>query len=377
MRIAIEAQRLQRRKKHGMDIVALELLKAINRNPGKHEYFVFLKQDEDPLDPKEFEHLHLVELPSAPYPIWEQWILPRAAKRFKVDILHCTSNTAPVYCPVNLVVTIHDIIYLERLIFNKGTWYQRLGNVYRRWNVPIVYKKAQKVITVSHFEEENMRRHFKEKTDKLVVVYNAAGPHFSEPISISDARRIKEQFRLPDRFIFFLGNTEPKKNTENLLKAYKIYASTSEDPIPLVMPDLPEVYFKSLIAKLHLTPILNQILLTGYIPNKDLPGIYKQASLFVYPSIRESFGIPLVEAMSCGVPVLAANSSCLPEIADKAALFADPLNPSDIAAKMELILSSPELKAELKIKGEERARFFSWIKSAEQLKLIYESLNKL
>ena len=162
MIIGIEAQRIFRTKKHGMDMVALELIRNLQRIDQKNEYVIFVKPDEDRQVIKESANFRIVELGGGPYPIWEQIALPRAAKKMGCDILHCTSNTAPVFSRVPLVITLHDIIYLESISLLKkgGTWYQKLGNMYRRWVVPPVVKKAKKVITVSHFEKDRINNFF-------------------------------------------------------------------------------------------------------------------------------------------------------------------------------------------------------------------------
>jgi hypothetical protein len=160
MRIGIEAQRIFRTKKHGMDMVALELVKHLHEVDQKNEYVVFVKEDEDPTCLPSFPNVELKVLHASPYPVWEQWLLPKAAKKAGVELLHCTSNTAPVFPGMPLVITLHDIIYLEKLHVKEGTTYQKFGNLYRRWNVPSVVDKAEIIITVSEFEKNRICDHF-------------------------------------------------------------------------------------------------------------------------------------------------------------------------------------------------------------------------
>src|SRR5690242_18812242 len=148
MKIAIEAQRLFRKRKHGMDIVALELIRHLQQLDHDNEYFILVKADEDNRALTETANFHIIELPRAPYPIWEQYHLPRAISKIRPDIVHCTSNTAPLKLQVPLVLTLHDILYIQRSYFAKGTLYQRLGNIYRRFVVPKVVHRCEKIITV-------------------------------------------------------------------------------------------------------------------------------------------------------------------------------------------------------------------------------------
>ena len=133
MRIGIEAQRLFRKKKHGMDMVALELIRSLQRTDTRNEYFIFIRADKDRQVLTESPNFHIVEIPGGPYPWWEQVLLPRAVKKYKCEILHCTGNTAPLFSPVPLILTLHDIIFLETslrgIMFGEGSNYQRFGNI--------------------------------------------------------------------------------------------------------------------------------------------------------------------------------------------------------------------------------------------------------
>ena len=163
MKIGIEGQRLFRTKKHGMDMVALELVNSLQKLDHENEYVVFVKPDEDNSALKSISNFKIVELTGGPYPTWEQFALPRAAKEEGCHILHCTSNTAPIFLDIPLVTTLHDIIYMESVsILNKaGTWYQKLGNMYRRLIVPKIVKNSAKIITVSKFERNRIADFFK------------------------------------------------------------------------------------------------------------------------------------------------------------------------------------------------------------------------
>src|ERR1035437_4650275 len=223
MKIGIEGQRLFRPKKHGMDMVALELIRNLQTIDKENEYFIFIKPDEDNTCLKETENFHIIELDGGSYPIWEQVSLPKAAKKYGCQLLHCTSNTAPIFCDIPLIITLHDIIYLESWsLFRKGfSMYQRFGNIYRRLLVPPALKNSKKIITVSNFEKERIRNFFGWPDDgHVIAIYNGVNDYFKPIYDDNILSKVKNQYNLPDNFFFFLGNTDPKKNTIGVLRAF-------------------------------------------------------------------------------------------------------------------------------------------------------------
>ena len=154
MKIGIEAQRIFRTNKHGMDLVAVQLIKNLQRIDHTNQYFIFVNPDEDTQTITETKNFKIIPLRKSPYPIWEQYFLPKAVRKYKLDLLHCTSNTAPLALKIPLVLTLHDIIYLEQFQLKLGTLYQRFGNLYRRWVVPRIVNRCHTIYTVSPYEKE-------------------------------------------------------------------------------------------------------------------------------------------------------------------------------------------------------------------------------
>ena len=375
MKIGIEGQRLFRTKKHGMDMVALELIKNLQEIDKENEYVIFVKPVEDKCL-SDTENFKIVELGGGPYPLWEQWALPRAAKKYGCDVLHCTSNTAPVFSKTPLVLILHDIIYLESIsIFKKaGTWYQKLGNMYRRWVVPPVVKRSKKVVTVSNYEKERIAKFFNMDSSRLSAIYNGVGPHFQKISDQNYLKEIKNKYNLPDHFMFFLGNTDPKKNTSGVLKAFADFNAQSEKQYKLVMLDYDEGALQSLLADIGHPEIREHIQLTGYVPNIEMPAIINQCEVFLYPSLRESFGIPILEGMACGVPVITSNTSSMPEIAEDAAHIVDPHKSEQITDGIIKILADENYRNLLVEKGLERSKYFSWKRMAEENLKLYTEL---
>ena len=380
MKIAIEGQRLFRTKKHGMDMVALELINELQKLDHENEYVVFVKPDEDKNTLKESKNFKIVELAGGPYPTWEQNALPKAAKKEGCDILHCTSNTAPVSPGMPLVTTLHDIIYMESIsIFKKGgTWYQKLGNMYRRWNVPRVVKISDKIITVSKFERNRIADFFKipESDNRLVAIYNGVTEHFRKIDDQKELDRVKQLYNLPDNFFFFLGNTDPKKNTPGVLKAFSDYLKKTKDDMYLVMLDYEQSALDKILSDIGDKELKSKIVLTGYVVNTDLPAIYNLCKIFLYPSLRESFGIPMLEAMRCGVPVITSNTSSMPEVSGDAAYIVDPYKPEEITEGIIKLLNNKKLREELIKKGYKQSQKFSWKNMAIDVLKLYEEVYK-
>lgn len=372
MRIGIEAQRIFRKNKHGMDFVVLQEIKELQKMDTPHEYFVFVKPGVDRCI-ESSEHVHIIEVNCPSYPLWEQWALPRAARKAGVDILHCTSNTAPIWCDIPLVLTLHDIIFLEPRDKKNKSLYQNLGYFYRRWDVPRILKKCRRIITVSDFELGNIKQKLQLPDSQLKMIYNGYNEWF-RPIE-SD----KQQYRkyIADAgYFFFLGNTDPKKNTERTLVAYAKYLEQSEVKRPLLMADLDQEYLNGIIERNGIEAIRDHIVIPGYIINNDLPYIYNNAFAFLYTSLRESFGIPLLEAMACGTPVITSNTSSMPEIAGHDAILINPESSDEIALKMLQLERDTDFYQRQKAVGLERAKLFSWRKTTENLLRLYEEVYK-
>lgn len=370
--IGIEVQRLFRPKKHGMEVVALELIRELQTVDSRHDYTVFVKKDVDRCI-EESGHVRVRELASLPYPIWEQMLLPRSIRNEQLDILHATCNTAALFPSIPLVLTLHDIIYLEKLDM-AGTWYQNFGNIYRRWVVPSAVRKAKAIITVSEFEKKVMLNRLQIPEDKIKVIHNAVNSRFNNYYLDDEVEKFRKSLGLPDKFILFLGNTAPKKNTKNTIDAYIKYIVNATAPLPMVILDYSREMVFEQLQQSGYAKLVDHFVFPGYILPDQMPLMYNSATLFIYPSLRESFGLPILEAMACGVPIITSNTSSMPEVAGGAALLIDPLNVTDMANAIERVLSNKEQRTGMIIKGLKRAEAFTWRNAAIKLLNVYESL---
>lgn len=373
MKIGIEAQRIFRKKKHGMEVVTIELINHLQKIDKENEYIIFVKDGEDRGCIKETENFKIRIVPGITYPDWEQIHLPRAIKKENLDLIHFTSNTASVFTNTPIVLTLHDIIYLESISFS-GTQYQNIGNIYRRLIVPKIVNKSKAIITVSEYEKERIDQHFSFENDKVKVVYNAKDSAFKKVNDEDLLNRIREKYNFPDNFILFLGNTAPKKNSDRLIRAYARYVEKSESPLPLVVLDLPRPYIVNILKELGMEKIDNQIITKDYISHNDLLVVYNLATIFIYPSLRESFGLPIIEAMACGTPVITSNTSAMPEVAGNAALLANPYDVEDMAEKIHSLATNEHLLQSLIEKGYKRSEDFSWERTANKVLEIYNNV---
>lgn len=375
MKIAIEAQRIFRKDKHGMDFVVLEFVRRIESLGTGDEYYVLVGPGED-VCLSESEHVHIVRINTPSYPVWEQIALPLALRKIKPDLLHCTSNTAPLFAAVPLVLTLHDIIFLERQRGSNASMYQRMGRVYRRLVAPRILKKCRRIITVSDYARERIVSAFGFPSDRVVTVYNGFSPSFRR-MKADEYGEIRRRYIAQDGFVFFLGNTDPKKNTVNTFKAYSLYLKESNVKRPLLVADYSPSRAKASAEEAGCEEILPYLVLPGYIPNTDLPSIYNSAFAFLYTSLRESFGIPLLEAMACGTPVVSSNTSAIPEVAGSGALLVDPTQPRQIADALLRLEQDGQLLEHTRAYGLGRVKNFSWENTARGVVDIYHEIGKL
>ena len=373
MRIGIEAQRIFRNNKHGMDYVVLEEIKELQKSDNRNEYFVFVAPGEDHCL-HDSKNVHIIEIGSNFYPLWEQFSLPRAVNQLNLDMLHCTSNTAPILCKIPMILTLHDIIFLEPRDKSNKSLYQNMGWLYRRFVVPRILKKCKRIITVSEFEYNNIISKLHIPEEKMVMIYNGYNEWFKP---VEDIELIYQQYIEEPGYFFFLGNTDPKKNTERTLIAYSHYLEKSNVKRKLLMADLDHSFMNDIIERNHIENIKDYMVIPGYIKNADLPFIYNNAFAFLYTSLRESFGIPLLEAMACGTPVITSNTSSMPEIGGPEVLMVNPQHAEEITEKMLLLEKDETIYQKQKEIGIRRAQQFSWKYTAEQLLTVYEDVYKL
>ncbi len=373
MKIGIEAQRLFRPHKHGMDIVALELIRALQLIDTQNEYFIFVKTDEDSSCLTETANFHIIEVPNFNYILWEQVLLPFYAKKYSIEVLHCTSNTAPLFTSIPVLLTLHDVIFMEKISGkNTSSNYQKLGNLYRKWLVPKIIRKCEKIVTISEVEKLNITKTLGLNNEAVTVVHNGVSSRFGVRANQEMICQVRKQWNLENDFFLFLGNVEPRKNVFNTVSAFALFAEKNST-VKLVITGLKPDFIEAILVKIGKKELQNRIVITGFVAEKVLHTLYTEAKVFLYPSLREGFGLPILEAMAFGTPVVTSNISSMPEVAGEAAFLVNPFSVESIALGMKTAYENEKLRKEKINLGYLRLRMFTWPHTAGQMINLYET----
>ncbi len=294
--------------------------------------------------------------------------IPRIAHRLDLDVLHDPTGVTPFLLgtgPAAAVVTVHDVFAWS--IPGYSTLADRL--IYRHW-LPHLLPRVDTVITISETSKADLIRYLHLDPARIRVIYRCVSDSYRiAPHEIVE--KVKAKYRLPNKYLLFVGSTEKRKNLPRLLQAYGILTQRGNPP-PLVVVGAPRfAHSSSLVADLGLQ---DRVIFTGYIPDADLPAIYSGATLFLFPSLYEGFGLPPLEAMACGTPVVCSNTSSLPEVVGDAAVMVDPYDVPAMADGIERVLGDPDLQEELRRRGLERAAQFTWERAARQTVEVYRKV---
>jgi glycosyltransferase involved in cell wall biosynthesis len=293
--------------------------------------------------------------------------LPRSLKAHGVDLMHAAC-VPPLFSPVDYVSTLHC-----SSTFIHPEYYPPLV----RWRLKVLVRQgmrhARHTLCVSQNVLDLAADHFRVPRERMSVIYNGIGEHFA-PIPEAERAPVLARFGIRDPYVLFVGRCEPRKNVTRLLEAFHAYRHEVDRGIKLVLAGNKTWAGPEIDRTVERLSLRSHVIEPGYVPQVDLPALYNGAEFLAFPSLWEGFGIPVVEAMACGTPVLTSNLSSLPEIAAGAAVLVDPLSVEEIAAGMQRIGQDDELRARLRQRGLERARDFSWRRTAEQTLAVYRRL---
>ena len=298
---------------------------------------------------------------------WQQIALPFAAKSSRVDLLHVTGFDAPYWKPCPIVLTVHDLI--GKLY---PGYFPIVSRFYWSWWLPQSIRNANRIIAVSEHTKNDLLK-FSDIQDEIVtVVYPGIDPTFRPFERVTSAKYFINKRQLPKRFILFVGTIEPRKGLDTLVTSFnKIASQTSYD---MVICGKKGWYVEALEKQIYHLGLDQRIHFTGYIPDNELPLLYNLATLFVFPSRYEGFGLPPLEAMACGLPVICSNAASLPEVVGDASVLIQPDDPEMLAQTIMTLLEDKTLQNSLRSKGFRRASQFTWVKSARQILEIYEKV---
>lgn len=280
------------------------------------------------------------------------------------DLYHATEHLLMPLRRVPSVLTVHDLIFN---LFPQH--HKRLNYWYLNAAMPLFCRRARAIIAVSQATKRDLVRVYGLEESKITVIHEAAAPHFtvSSPNKIEQTRA---KYGLPDRYLLHVGTIEPRKNLGTLLEAIHSLRAAGED-ISLVVVGSKGWLYQGFFQRLEALSLQDAVLFPGYIPDADLPAVYGAATTLVESSLYEGFGLPLLEAMACGAPVLCSNSSSLPEVGGDAARYFDPTQPDDMAQAILQFWRDDELQQTMRMAGLARAATFSWDRVAEETLAVY------
>lgn len=301
---------------------------------------------------------------------WEQTALPLLAGRERLALLHGTVNVNPQFAPCPTVVTIHDLSFLRY-----PEAFPAMQRTYLQQQVRRSARAAQRVIAISAATKRDVVTLFGVPADRVEVVYNGVDAGFT-PAPAADVEAFRQRHGLPARFLLHLGTLEPRKNLVRLVQAFaRVKAQDpAQPPLRLVLAGGKGWGYDAIFAEVKQLGLENDVLFPGYIPDEELPWWYRAAAVFVYPSLLEGFGLPVIEAMACAAPVVTSNVSSLPEVAGDAALLVDPLEVDALAAALLRILRDDALAQELRARSVQQAARFSWANTARDTAAVYRRI---
>ncbi len=305
--------------------------------------------------------------------LFEQSIMPRAAQAYEADVLHVPYWAPPLRSSVPMVVTVHDIIPLILPQYRGGP----LVRAYTQL-VSVAARGATLILTDSDASRSDIRRHLHVPADRVRTIYLAADPGFSGHIDPVDTTALRRNYDLPEEYVLYLGGFDARKNIETLLQVYTWAQDVLGDSYPLViagdLPDRHDHFFhdpRVIARQIEVEPVVRFI---GRVAEEDKVALYQQARAFLYPTLYEGFGLPALEALACGVPVVGSSASSVPEIVGDAGILVDPRDARAMAGALIAVCTEDPLHDELSERARRQAEKFSWEKCARETVEAYEGV---
>jgi glycosyltransferase involved in cell wall biosynthesis len=283
--------------------------------------------------------------------IWQQWTLPRLVTRAGVDLLYCPDYSRPIFCGTPVVNTIHDLSFYS----SSPPFLPMASRLWKGSLARVAIARSTRLIVDSNFIRDELLQRFRVDPQRVTVINLAAEELPDQPRQRADRP-----------FLLFVGTQEARKNLVTLIKAFTALRANGRIPHRLVLVGQPGYGWPQIEAAIATSPFHNDIEVRGYETRQEVLRLYRSADLFVFPSLYEGFGLPLLEAMACGAPVACARAASLPEVAGDAAEYFDPQSSEDMAAAIERVVQSPEVQESLRRKGRERLKQFSWDECARR-----------
>ncbi|MEP6914923.1 MAG: glycosyltransferase family 1 protein [Acidobacteriota bacterium] len=367
MRIAIDARKL---RDYGIGTYVRNLLRHLSRIDTTTEYVILCRPQDCGVVEELGENFRAVPEPAAAYSISEQMRIPMDLRREGADLFHAPHYVLPPLVPCRSVVTIHDCIHLRFPQYLSS----RLAYAYALSSLWVATHRSSRVLTVSEASKRDILRYFRVPEGKIDVIYNAIDERFGEAPDEEEVERVRERYQLNDPFILYAGNIKPHKNLERLIEAFHMLRRGNLEHVKLLIIGDEISKYATLRRAVHKYKLHKHVRFFGFVPDRMLAVLYRLARVFVFPSLYEGFGLPPLEAMASGTPVVTSNVSSLPEVVGDAAVLIDPYRSDAIADAIRRVLTEPELHEELRQRGLQRVRDFSWERSVRRVREIYEEV---
>jgi len=369
VRVAIDARKLH---DFGIGTYIRNLLRQLARIDRQTDYVLLSPAADLDVASQLGPNFRAVLEPSPNYSLREQVHVPWVLRRERPDVFHAPHYVLPAAVTCRSVVTIHDCIHLmfPQYLPNK------MAYAYARASMWAAVKRSDRILTVSEASKRDILHFFNVAPEKIVVVYNAIDDHFWLTPPDEEVARVRERYQLDHQFILYVGNIKPHKNLVRLIEAFAELRRTGFEELKLLIIGDEISKLPSLRRAVHGHKLHKHVRFLGYVSDDTLRVLYRLASLFVFPSLYEGFGLPPLEAMASGTPVVASNQSSLPEVMGDAAVLVDPYDVGSIVEGMRRVLADSDLAADLRRRGPERAREFSWAQSVEKTRTVYEQVGR-
>jgi glycosyltransferase involved in cell wall biosynthesis len=368
VRIAIDARKL---RDYGVGTYVRNLLRHLARIDGSTDYVVLCRAADAATVGGLGENFRAVTEKARPYSVSEQIAIPMDLRRERVDLFHAPHYVLPPLTRCRSVVTIHDCIHLRFPQYLPN----RVAYAYARASLWIATHRSDRVLTVSEASKRDILRYFRVPERKIDVIYNAIDERFGQPPAPDEIERVRERYQLDGPFILYAGNIKPHKNLERLIEAFhSLRLGGGFDHVRLLIIGDEISKYATLRRAVHRHKLHKHVRFFGFVPDETLASLYRLASVFVFPSLYEGFGLPPLEAMASGTPVITSNVSSLPEVVGDAAILIDPYEPESIADAMRRVLTDGALRDQLRERGLARAREFSWDRSVRRVREIYDEV---
>ncbi|MBU3659533.1 MAG: glycosyltransferase family 4 protein [Flavobacteriales bacterium] len=360
-RIGINARNILPKKMEGFGHYSYEITKRICESHPEHEFILFFDRAVDSSLKFPPNVKTVVLFPPTRHPflwvLWFEFSLPLALKKHKIDVFWSPDGFCSLLTSVTQIITIHDINFEY---YPKDV--PRLVRMYFQYFFPKFARKAKHILTVSNYSKQDISKTYSISEQKISVVYNAPN-HLYKPITTDKKLAIKKEFSFGSNYFLFVGSIHPRKNIQRLIEGF---ALAKKDLHDLKLVIVGSAMWKDKFLQIP-KEIEKDIIFLGHLPLDKLTRVTASAFALTYIPYFEGFGIPLVEAMKCGVPILAANATCLPEIARNAAIYCDAFNINSIASGMIELFNNEKLRNELSQNGLKRSQEFDWDQSAEKI----------